>query len=70
MLQPEHIKMHQAELISPNELEKVPQAIKKLIADKQYYRDRIRNLREENIFNFENSSKPGAKYILEILEKD
>ncbi len=64
------IRSRVGELISPNELEKVPQEIEKLFADRHIYRDRIRNLREEYIFNFGNSSKQGAKYILEILEKD
>jgi len=64
------IRSEVGELISPDELEKVPQIIEQLIADRQNYRSRIRNLRKENIFYFGTSSKQGAKYILEILEKD
>jgi len=56
------------ELISPDELEKVPKTIEKLIAEKQNYRDRIRTIREENIFNFKDSSSRGAKYILDLLD--
>jgi len=56
------------EILSPDELEKVPEVIENLISNGQNYQNKIIALREENIFNFGESSKLGAKYIMEILE--
>ncbi len=64
------IRSKVGEIVSPDDLDLLPQAIEKLIADRQNYQDRIKILREENIYNFGESSKLGAKYILQILENE
>lgn len=57
-------------VVSPDKLEDVPSVINELITNKQNYREQIQNIRKEAIFNFGDSSRESANYILEILEKD
>ncbi len=62
------IRSKVGEILPPDDLKKVPQAIENLISNRQNYQDKIKTLREENIFNFGESSKLGSKYIMEILK--
>lgn len=55
-------------VVSPKKLESVPQMISKLIKNKGTYKESIQKLREEYVFAFGESSKIGAKYIMEVLK--
>lgn len=58
-------------LVSPEDIDKVPEIIEDLIARKEEYKEKIINARNEYVFNFGKSSEIGAKYILDIVnEKD
>jgi len=54
-------------VVSPNELDKVPEIIKGLLRGRSAYKEEIIRLREKYIYNFGHSSEVGAKYIMELL---
>lgn len=56
-------------IVSPDKLDSIPDEIEKLKRDKIKYREQIIQLREENVFEFGNSSKIGAEHILNLLNK-
>ncbi|MFC1504870.1 hypothetical protein ACFL6D_05590, partial [Spirochaetota bacterium] len=56
------------EIISPDNLEKVPEVIEKLIIEKDKYKNSIKKLRENSIFSFGRSSEAGAEHIMGLLE--
>lgn len=56
-------------VVSPKELNIIPQVIEKLINERNKYKEIISELREKNIYNFNNSSKIGAQYILSLIKK-
>jgi len=56
-------------VVSPKELNTIPQVIEKLINEKNKYKEIIYELREKNIYNFNNSSKVEAQYIIDLIKK-
>jgi YidC/Oxa1 family membrane protein insertase len=54
-------------IVSPEELNTVPQVIEKLKADQMVYKERIAELRDQNVYNFGHSSKIGAKHIIDLV---
>jgi len=56
-------------IVSPKDIETIDEAIEKLIASRDLYKERIQRLREKHIYEFGRSSKVGAEYILDLLTK-
>jgi YidC/Oxa1 family membrane protein insertase len=54
-------------LVSPEDLDTVPEVIEKLKANKMEYKERIVKLREQNVYAFGHSSKIGAKHIIDLV---
>lgn len=52
-------------VVSPDELDRVPGVIEKMKSEKEKYRKSIVKLRDENVYDFGDSSKTGAKYIID-----
>ena len=52
-------------VVSPHELESVPEVVSRLIAEKKKYKKRIAELREKNVYAFGRSSEIGARYIMD-----
>lgn len=55
-------------VISPQEIDMIHQAVEKLIAEKDRYRERIRVLRSQYVFAFGRSPQIGAEYIMGLLK--
>jgi len=53
-------------IVSPKELENVPQEIYNLIANKLAYKKRIAELRKQYVYAFGHSSEIGAQYIVDL----
>jgi len=53
-------------VVSPEDLDTVPEIIEKLKADKMQYKEHIVKLREQNVYAFGHSSKIGAKHIFDL----
>ncbi len=57
-------------VVKPDELEKLPEAVERLLSDRDEYRERIDRFVHEYVYNLGNSGEVGAKYIInEIQEK-
>jgi len=54
-------------VVSPDNLECIPEVISNLLEERETYRKDIVRLREQYVFNFGKSSKVGADYIKELL---
>ncbi len=54
-------------IVSPENLDTIPKVIEKLKSDKMEYKERIANLREQNVYAFGHSSKIGAKHIIDLV---
>jgi YidC/Oxa1 family membrane protein insertase len=52
----------------PADIVNIDQAIDRLVREREQYRQRIVELRSDNIFHFGHSSKVGARHILDVLE--
>ncbi len=57
-------------VIPPDEVEKAPQVISKLIADRALFKERLVKLREKYIYAFGRSSEVGAQYIVDLVNKE
>lgn len=55
-------------VLSPKELSRAPQLIEELLANPDQFREKIRELRDEVIFNVGSSAAAGSKEIVRILE--
>jgi len=55
--------------ISPDEITAVPSAIAKLIKEREAYKDRIINFREQFVFSFGSSSDISARYIMAVANE-
>ena len=55
-------------IISPEELNSIPQSLAYLIAEQKKYKQKLAQLRRENVFAFGSSSEVGAQYILDIID--
>ena len=56
-------------VVSPDELNDIPQHIKDLLENNTKYKKVITELREQNIYNFGYSSVIGAKHIVDLANK-
>jgi len=56
-------------VVSPGNMKKVPELAEQLILNQQSFEQKIKTLREENIFNIGLSGEAGAKAIIEYLNK-
>lgn len=57
-------------VVKPDELEKLPEAVERLLSGRDEYRERIDRFVHEYVYNLGNSGEVGAKYIInEIQEK-
>ena len=56
-------------VVSPEDLDTVPQVIEKLKSDKIEYRERLSNLRQRHIYSLGRSSIIGARHIVEIANR-
>lgn len=54
-------------VVSPEDLDFIPEKIEDLLREKDYYRKKLSALREKYVYNFGKSSQIGADYILSIL---
>ena len=55
-------------IVSPEELDEVPRMVEKLKKEQPEYKNRIVELRNENIYNFKHSSEVGAKHIIDLVK--
>lgn len=55
-------------LVSLNNLSEVPVVLERLISQQKIYQKKLKELREENVYNFGRSSKMGIRHILKVLE--
>ncbi len=69
-LQPMEVQIRTriGELLSPSELDRAPEAIERLIADPEAYREKIQVLREETVFNVGNSGRIAADHLADLAE--
>jgi YidC/Oxa1 family membrane protein insertase len=56
-------------VVSLEEVNVVPQAIKELLASQCAYKKRLAGLRNQHVYNFGKSSDIGAEYIMNIVER-
>ncbi|MBC8390985.1 MAG: hypothetical protein H8E17_00245 [Deltaproteobacteria bacterium] len=56
-------------ILSPEELNTIPQVIEKLLADRMKYKKCIKELRKQYIFAFGRSSEIGAKHIVDLANR-
>jgi YidC/Oxa1 family membrane protein insertase len=57
-------------VVSPQELDTIPQVISDLIRSEPFYRERIRVLRGQYSYNFGHSSEIGARHIADLVAAD
>jgi hypothetical protein len=57
------------EVISPDDLDALPEAIGRCIRNRDAYIDKIRDLRSRYVFNLNRSAEVGARYIHELAER-
>ncbi|MBI2174516.1 MAG: CDP-glycerol glycerophosphotransferase family protein [Candidatus Omnitrophica bacterium] len=53
-------------IVSPEQLDSVPEAISRLMTDSSVYKKRLAQLRGKYVFNFGRSSEIGAQYIMDL----
>ena len=56
-------------VVSPEDLDTVPQVVEKLKAKKNEYKARLSNLRQRNIYSIGSSSMIGAKHIIDLANR-
>ncbi len=56
-------------IVSPEELNTIPQVIEKLMADRMKYKKSIKMFRKQYIFAFGRSSEIGAKHIVDLANR-
>lgn len=56
-------------VVKPDELEKLPEAVERLLSGRDEYRERIDRFVHEYVYNLGNSGKVGAKYIINEIQK-
>ena len=55
-------------VVSPENLESVPDMISSLLAGRAAYKKRIAELRDKNVYSFGRSSEIGAQYIMNLVK--
>lgn len=56
-------------VVKPDELEKLPEAVERLLSGRDEYRERIDSFVHEYVYNLGNSGEVGAKYIINEIQK-
>ena len=56
-------------VVKPDELEKLPEAVERLLSGRNEYRERIDRFVHEYVYNLGNSGEVGAKYIINEIQK-
>lgn len=56
-------------VVKPDELEKLPEAVERLLSGRDAYRERIDRFVHEYVYNLGNSGEVGAKYIINEIQK-
>ena len=56
-------------VVKPSELEKLPEAVERLLSGRDEYRERIDRFVHEYVYNLGNSGEVGAKYIINEIQK-
>ncbi len=56
-------------VVKPYELEKLPEAVERLLSGRDEYRERIDRFVHEYVYNLGNSGEVGAKYIINEIQK-
>lgn len=56
-------------VVKPGELEKLPEAVERLLSGRDEYRERIDSFVHEYVYNLGNSGEVGAKYIINEIQK-
>lgn len=56
-------------VVKPDELEKLPEAVERLLSGRDKYRERIDRFVHEYVYNLGNSGEVGAKYIINEIQK-
>ena len=56
-------------VVKPGELEKLPEAVERLLSGRDEYRERIDRFVHEYVYNLGNSGEVGAKYIINEIQK-
>jgi hypothetical protein len=54
-------------IVAPEELKTVVDVVKRLIGERDAYRQKIKDLRSRNVFNFGSSGEVGARHVSELL---
>lgn len=56
-------------VVKPDELEKLPEAVERLLSGRDEYRERIDRFVHEYVYNLGSSGEVGAKYIINEIQK-
>lgn len=56
-------------VVKPDKLEKLPEAVERLLSGRDEYRERIDRFVHEYVYNLGNSGEVGAKYIINEIQK-
>jgi len=56
-------------IVSPKNLEEIPQIASDLMARKTFYKKRLVELRKKNVYAFGKSAEIGAQYIIDLLKE-
>lgn len=56
-------------VVKPDELEKLPEAVERLLSGRDEYREKIDRFVHEYVYNLGNSGEVGAKYIINEIQK-
>ena len=56
-------------VVKPDELEKLPEAVERLLSGRDEYRERIDRFVHEYVYNLGNSGEVGSKYIINEIQK-
>ena len=62
----EKLRSQIGEIISLSELSLIPSKINQLLLSQNKFKEKIKKIREETVFNIGNSDEQGAKYLLEL----
>jgi YidC/Oxa1 family membrane protein insertase len=64
-----HIRDSIGTIVSPEKIATVPEAIRKLLEDPQQFREQVRSLRRESVFNVGRSAEVGAIAVARIADE-
>ena len=56
-------------IVSPSEIESLPERINELLEKSEAFSHKIKNIRDEKIFNVGESAKNGAEQIINLLNQ-